>query len=110
VLLTTGLIGLSGLCILISAFKEGGRGFFWMRCLAFFFVDNRVAAFWGMGDVFLLFIYGVFWEFSEVVVIKEVLCFVVVYDDTSFSFIGFGYQDSFQKHKHDTTTNQTQKP
>ena len=35
-LLTTGLIGLSGLCFFICAFKEGGRGFFWMGCLFFF--------------------------------------------------------------------------
>ena len=44
-LLTTGLIGLSGLCILICAFKEGGKGFLLVEVSRLFFVDNQVAVF-----------------------------------------------------------------
>ena len=54
-LLTTGLMGLSGLCILISAFKEGGEGFFWMRYLCCLVGIIRLQCF----RVWMCFFFGI---------------------------------------------------
>jgi hypothetical protein len=55
-LLTTGLIWLSDLCILICAFKEGGRGFFWMSYLICFLWIIKLQCF----SILMMF----FWYFS----------------------------------------------
>jgi len=41
-LLTTGRIGLFGLCIFRWAFSLGGVGFFWIKCLIWFLVKMRL--------------------------------------------------------------------
>jgi hypothetical protein len=60
--------------------------------------DNQIAVFQGVDDVFLVFICRVFWKFMDVVV-EKVIYFAgvvfVVYDDTSFAFVGVCYHCIF---------------
>ena len=51
-LLTTGLMRLSGLCILISAFKKGGKGFFLDEVSLLSRGNNQVSVFQGLDDFF----------------------------------------------------------
>jgi len=56
-----------------------------------FFVEDQVALFYGLCDLFLVFIGGVFWDCLEIVVCWECVYLVVVilfvYDNQGFSFV-----------------------
>ena len=70
-------------------------GFFCVRYLTCFFLNDEVTLFEGFCDKFLIFVGWVSFKCLEIVVVEEVMdfgCIVFsVYDDTCFTFISFSY-------------------
>jgi len=89
-LLTTGLMGMSGLWSFSWALRGGGWRFF-CPVSDLFLMENEVALLQGFGDEGLVFFGGVAREGVEIIVREEGMYFIfivlLVHDSCSFSFV-----------------------
>jgi hypothetical protein len=77
-LLITGLIGLSGLCIFIPAFSLGGTGFILSYVFYLFLDEYEVAFLQCVPYYFAIFVYWVFWYWVYFVFRYEAVCLLIV--------------------------------